>query len=77
LLQYDPKYRYTCQQALEHDWFRIEEVMGHETHMDVKLSHNEIQSYLANMKTFKVTHKLKQLTYAYIVTHLLDKHHKK
>jgi calcium-dependent protein kinase len=37
----------------------------------------EIQNALANMKTFKVTQKLKQATYAYIVTNLLTKHEKK
>ena len=42
-----------------------------------QLTNQEIQNALANMKTFKVTQKLKQATYAYIVTHLLTKAEKK
>jgi calcium-dependent protein kinase len=42
-----------------------------------QLSNQEIQNALANMKTFKVTQKFKQLTIAYIVTHLLSKNERK
>lgn len=42
-----------------------------------ELSEQDIKNSLANMKTFKVSQKLKQATFAYIVTHLLNKQEKK
>lgn len=51
--------------------------MSKNVHPITSLSKNEIQNALANLKTFKVTQKLKQATFAYIVTHLLTKKEKK
>lgn len=92
MLCYDPKKRITAQQALAHEWFKLGYNPDDPTQLlrpvaklggkaDKEnlyvLTRQEIQNALANMKTFKVTQKLKQATYAYIVTHLLTKAEKK
>ena len=91
LLQYDPKERYTVKQALSHDWFVLDnqalqaEISRRNSLMQTRksiadqsiiLSKTEIQNALANLKTFKVTQKLKQATFAFIVAHLLTKNEK-
>ena len=93
MLCYNPKKRLTAKQALDHDWFIVtdsqddpfsnhgqQKTSGNqkkEKENHYQLTKQEIQNALANMKTFKVTQKLKQATYAYIVTHLLTKAEKK
>ena len=93
MLCYNPSKRPTAKECLNHDWFKPEVMQnqnlkrlanikfaGYSKTMkenQFALTKPEVQNALANMKTFKVTQKLKQATYAYIVTHLLTKQEKK
>jgi calcium-dependent protein kinase len=64
MLTYDPKQRYSALQCLAHLWFK-----KFEQHIDSKIA----QTAIKNMKQFKNSRKLQQVTASYIVNQLLTK----
>lgn len=66
LLTYDPEKRPSAEQMLQHPWLTD---MLKSTHVDETLA----QGALANLKNFRADYKLKQATYAYIASQLLNK----
>jgi calcium-dependent protein kinase len=69
MLEFDPKKRFSAEQALEHNWFKANNSNKKNTDpINIKA--------LTNMKKFHAERKLQQASLTYIVSHLMSKEDK-
>ena len=68
LLELDPKKRLSAKNALEHNWFKINDI--NPEHKDNKIKEKNLTKIINNIIEFRAEQKLQQATLAYLVHHL-------